>query len=51
MSDERKVVMFCKNHKDRHGDIPSVRTVAKETGISKTKVGDIMKPLRAKWST
>jgi hypothetical protein len=46
---ERTVVKACGEYVRDEKEIPSVRYIAKKTGISKTVVGNIMKQYRNQW--
>jgi hypothetical protein len=45
-TNEGKVMAYCTKHKKDHGSLPSVRKVEAETGVPKTTVAQIMKPMR-----
>ena len=48
-NDVKTVLSYVNAHKRKHGSLPAVRKVEHDTGVSKTKAGEIMKPLRDKW--
>lgn len=45
-SDTRAVLSIAIPHRQKHGSFPSVRDLEHKTGVSKTKVAEILKPFR-----
>jgi len=50
-NDVKTVLSYANAHKRKHGSLPAVRKVEHDTGVPKTKVAEILQPIRGKWDT